>query len=377
MNRILVNLLAVVLLYGCSNENKKEETAVTTPLSHTVSLTVEQRKNIDLHTMQVGRGSIGGVLKVHGLIDVPPQNMVSISVPLGGYLKESHLLPGMHVKKGERIALIEDREYIELQQEYLTAAANLKFTEKEYERQQDLNASKATSDKVFQQITADYTARKVQVKALAEKLRLIGIDPVRLNEDNLSKSISINSPIDGYVTHVNANIGKYVRPEDVLFELVNPTDIHLALDVFEKDIDEIYVGQELVAYTNNHPEKKYPCEVILVGKDLTEDRSVEVHCHFKGNDPTLIPGLYMNADIRLRKKEGYIMPAQAVVQHDIRSYVFREVNDNNYELVEVKTGVANDGNVEVSWMNGEPSEKDRFVTEGAYALLMTMMNKAE
>lgn len=377
MNRILVNLLAVVLLYGCSNENKKEETAVTTPLSHTVSLTVEQRKNIDLHTMQVGRASIGGVLKVHGLIDVPPQNMVSISVPLGGYLKESHLLPGMHVKKGERIALIEDREYIELQQEYLTAAANLKFTEKEYERQQDLNASKATSDKVFQQITADYTARKVQVKALAEKLRLIGIDPVRLNEDNLSKSISINSPIDGYVTHVNANIGKYVRPEDVLFELVNPTDIHLALDVFEKDIDEIYVGQELVAYTNNHPEKKYPCEVILVGKDLTEDRSVEVHCHFKGNDPTLIPGLYMNADIRLRKKEGYIMPAQAVVQHDNRSYVFREVNDNNYELVEVKTGVANDGNVEVSWMNGEPSEKDRFVTEGAYALLMTMMNKAE
>ena len=85
----------------------------------------------------------------------------------------------------------------------------------------------------------------------------------------------------GIVTKVNVNIGKYVNPSDVLFEIVNPSDIHLALTVFEKDVNKLSVGQQLVAYTNNNPSKKYPCEIILIGKDFSSDKAIEVHCHFR------------------------------------------------------------------------------------------------
>lgn len=377
ISRIPLLISSILLLSACSRNPEGGADTVEKKQEGFVTLTDAQLKNATIRTAGAVKEDVSATLKVHGLIDVPPQNLVSVSVPLGGYLKESHLLPGTHVRKGESIAVIEDRQYVDLQQEYLTAAARLKFAEEEFRRQRELNASKATSDKVYQQVTAEHTAQKVQLKALYEKLKLIGIDPDRLNEENLSRSITVASPIDGYVTKVNANIGKYVKPEDVLFELVNPNDLHLDLNVFEKDIEDVFIGQEVVAYTNNRPDKKYVCEVILVGKDLTEDRSLEVHCHFKNGDPSLIPGLYMNADLRIRKTEAYVFPSEAVVRHDDRSYVFKAVDKNTFELVEVKTRPLEDDRVEILWSDGAPSATDQFVMEGAYALLMTMMNVAE
>lgn len=377
MKRTPILFLTISLFSACSRTPDSGSVSGEQKSEGVVTLTVAQARNSKIRTAPAIKEPVSATLKVHGLIDVPPQNLVSVSVPLGGYLKESHLLPGTHLRKGESIAVIEDRQYVELQQEYLTAAARLKFAEEEFKRQRELNASKATSDKVFQQVTAEHTAQKVQLKALYEKLKLIGIDPDRLSEENLSRSITIASPIDGYVTKVNANIGKYVKPEDVLFELVNPNDLHLDLKVFEKDIENVFIGQEVVAYTNNRPDKKYPCEVILVGKDLTEDRSLEVHCHFKSADPSLIPGLYMNADISLRKNDAYVFPSDAVVRHDDRSYVFKALGTDSYKLVEVKPHPLADGRMEIEWADAAPAESDQFVMEGAYALLMTMMNVAE
>ena len=73
------------------------------------------------------RKEISSILKLNGIVDVPPQNMVSISVPLGGYLRSTSLLPGMHVRKGDVIAVMEDQQYIQLQQDYLTAKAKIGF----------------------------------------------------------------------------------------------------------------------------------------------------------------------------------------------------------------------------------------------------------
>ena len=112
--------------------------------------------------------NISAILRVSGKIDVPPQNMVSISVALGGYLKWTNLLPGMRIKKGELLAVMEDQQYIQLQEDFLTAKTKLNFSEKDYIRQKELNQIKDNSDKVYQQSEADYTALKIQFKSLSE-----------------------------------------------------------------------------------------------------------------------------------------------------------------------------------------------------------------
>ena len=375
MNKYIIFLLASSLLMACGAENKTEKTAENKTVETTVEITDAQLKNMTITTGQIAEQSISSILKVNGIIDVPPQNMVSISVPLGGFLKSTKLLPGMHIAKGEIIATMEDQQYIQLQQDYLTTASNLKFLEADYNRQKELNLSKATSDKLFQQAEADYQNQKIILKSLHEKLKLTGINPDQLNEKNISRSIDIHSPIDGYVSHVNVNIGKYVNPSDVLFELVNPTDIHLGLTIYEKDLDKIYIGQKLMAFTNHKPEVKYPCEIILIGKDLSEERSVEVHCHFEKYDKTLIPGMFMNAELEINSNKAKVLPDEALVRFENVNYAFIALNKNTFQMVEVKLGNTEKGLTEVT-MDDSFYNKN-FVLKGAYNLLMQMKNKEE
>lgn len=377
MKQIIILIAIMSMFSACGSKKTSEEKSEIKTDENIVSLTDAQLKNAAIQTGKLEHQSISSVLKVNGSIDVPPQNMVSISVPLGGYLKSTKLLPGMHVNKGETIAIMEDQQYIQLQQDYLTAKAKLLFARQEYERQKELNQSKASSDKVYQQALADYTSLDVLVKALSEKLKLIGLNPANRNAANISKSVSIPSPINGFVSKVNVNIGKYVNPADVLFEIVNPSDIHLALTIFEKDINKLFIGQKLIAYTNTNPEKKYPCKIILIGKDFSADRSVEVHCHFENYDKSLIPGMYMNAEIEIKSDSVFALPSDAIVSYENKQYVFISKSNNQFEITEVKTGNSENGFTEIMLSDNQNLKDDTLVTKGAYTLLMKMKNTSE
>lgn len=370
-------LTGFLFLVACSG--KQTETTETKGSTEPTSLTLTeaQFRSADIKVGSVGRQSISSVIKVNGKIDVPPQNMVSVSMPLGGYLKTTKLLPGMHLAKGEVIATMEDLQYIQLQQEYLTTKSKLQFAEMEFQRQKELNQSKASSDKIFQQAQMEYTTQKVNLSGLAEKLKLINIDPQHLTETNLSKSVNIYSPIDGFVTKVNVNIGKYVNPSDILFELVNPSDIHLNLKVFEKDLEKLSIGQKLMAFNNNQPTKKHPCEIILISQDISSDRTAEVHCHFEDYDKTLLPGMYMNAEIEVEVKNANVILDEAIVSFEEKEYVFVLKGERTFDMQEIRKGVSENNVTEISFANAAFTGSERIVIHGAYSLLMQLKNKAE
>lgn len=377
MKNSIVIFFTLLLFASCGSDKKQEKETSQVVIENSVTLSEAQVKNAKIETGKLEKRNISSVLKLNGKIDVPPQNMVSVSMPLGGFLRSTTLLPGMHVKKGEVIATMEDQQYIQLQQEYLTAKAKLLFTENEYNRQKELNLSKASSDKVFQQTEMDYKNQKITVSALAEKLRLININPESLTESNLSRSVNIYSSIDGFVSKVNVNIGKYVNPSDILFELINPTDIHLNLKVFEKDLDKLSIGQKLVTFNNNEPDKKYPCEIILISQDLSSDRSAEVHCHFEDYDKTLLPGMYMNAEVEIKISNATSINEDAIVSHDGKDFVFLSKPNNRFELLEIKKGASENNYSEINSINGKDISGSTLVTKGAYSLLMQLKNKSE
>ncbi len=369
-------LFTIILLSAC-NTKKTEAIVAVSKDENTVTLTDAQIKNGGVVIGKMEQKEISNILKVNGKIDVPPQNMISISVPLGGYLKTTKLLPGMHVSKGDVIAVMEDQQYIQLQQDYLTANVRISFLENEYLRQKELNQSQASSDKVYQQAEADYRSQRVLITSLGEKLKLAGINTNKINENNISRSVNIYSPINGFVSKVNVNIGKYVSPTEVLFELINPTDIHLALKVFEKNLDKLYIGQKLTAYTNNNPDKKYSCEILLIGKDLSMEGNTDVHCHFEVYDKTLVPGTYMNAEIEVKNNKALTLPSDAVVRFEGKQYVYKVDGNNQFDMLEVTAGESENGFTEIIFRSTEDMSKADFVTKGAYSLLMMMKNKAE
>ncbi len=370
-----VTILLSIFIAGCGGNKGAGpgEAPVNTP-SDVVTLTVEQLKNTGLTIGSVSEQQIGGVLKLSGQIDVPPQNLVSVSIPLGGYLKSTAMMPGTHVRKGQLLAVMEDPQYIQLQQEYLMAVNKLAYAEKEFVRQRELNSSKASSDKVLQQAESEYRNVAITTKALAAKLGLIGINADRLSDNNISRTVNIYSPINGYVNKVNVNIGKYVTPSDVIFDLVNPEDIHLNLTVYEKDLSKLSIGQRATVFTNARPDQRYDTRIILISHSLNENRSAEVHCHFEHYDKSLVPGMYMNAEIRLNDSMEKVLPGEAIVSYENKDYVFVQEGERTFRMLPVQKGQAGEG---VTVVTSPDLTGKKIVTAGSYSLLMQLKNTGE
>lgn len=368
--------IALSLLASCSGAPEPAPAEAAAPSEHTVILTPEQLKNAGIATGRMERRSLGVSLPVQGVIEVPPQNLVSVSAPLGGYLRSTDLLPGMEVQQGQALATLEDARFIQLQQDYLVTQGRVDLLRMDFERQKALNATKTTSDKVLQEATTALNTERVTQRALAEQLRLIGIDPAKLTADNISRSVALRSPIHGWVNSVKVNIGRYVQPTDVLFELVDPKDIHLALTVFEKDLPNVHEGQEVHARPTAHPQDEYEAEVILVGRSLDSDRSTVVHCHFTKSPKDLVPGMAMSAMLESRTDSVWCVPEEAVVRTGDGQAVFTANADGSHTLVPVSTGAQEYGFIEVV----DPPAALRqanVVVKGAYTLLSVLKNSGE
>jgi len=364
------------LVCACGVKNPTEEIKADSSIDQNlVTLSEAQLKSAGLQLGKLENKSLSQILRANGTIDVPPQNMISVSMPLGGYLKSSKLLPGMLIRKGELIAMMEDQQYIQLQQEYLTTKSKLIFSQAELERQSELNQTKASSDKIFQQTQMDYDILSITLSSLGQKLRLININPNDITEGNISRTAALYSPINGIVSKVNVNIGKFVNPSDVLFEIIDPSDIHLNLKIFEKDLSKLSQGQKLIAYTNNQPDKKYRCEISLISGDLSSERTAEVHCHFEKLDKILVPGMYMNAEIEIKSHESQAIPEDAVVNFEGKEYAFIKNSAMEFEMREIQTGVKENKYFEV--LNSQAFSGKEIVIKGAYTLLMSLKNKSE
>lgn len=373
MKKIILPLFLLSVI-GCGQKEEKTTADSTSNVveSSVVKLNAAQIANAEIQTAKLVEKEISATIRLNGKIDVPPQNLISVSVPLGGYLKSTEMLPGKIVRKGQVLAVLEDQQYVRLQQEYLLAKVKLKVVEGEYFRQKELNASKAASDKIVQIAEGEYKNAKINLKALEENLELIGINPFKLEDSKISKRITITSPINGYVSKVNANIGKYLTPSEVLFELVNVADIHLNIAVFEKDLASLAIGQKVITYNNSNPTKKYETEIILIGHSLSADKNTEVHCHFKKYDKSLVPGMYMNAEVELKNKSALTISENAIIHYENQDFVFIQINKNNFEMISVKVGVKENGLVEIK--NHTDVNNFPIVVNGAYSLLMKLKN---
>ena len=373
--KYIIWILAGGMIASCAS--KKEETATREAApADQVTLTDTQLRNAAVETGPVKQLKLNSELKVNGMVDVPPQNIVSVSFPLGGYLKTTRLLPGMHVNRGEVIAMMEDQALVQLQQDYLVALARLQYLEKEYERQKMLHENNVNADKIFQQAEADYQSQKVLVRGYSEKLRLVNIHPEKLNENNISRSVPVYSPINGFVSKVNVNIGKYVNPSDVLFELINPDDMHAALTVFEKDIAKVKPKQQVLVNFVDEPGTDYACEVLLVTRNVDENRSALVHCHFEKQPEKLLPGMFLNARIKISNLETTAVPEEAVVRFGNAQYLLELTGKNTFRLLPVETGIRENGMVEVSSQTENLLNKN-IITKNPYPVLSAMKNTAE
>ncbi|MDB5024251.1 MAG: hypothetical protein JWP78_2006 [Mucilaginibacter sp.] len=380
------HIIIVALLLASCGGNKQDKKP-NDPLqqqqpqakSNTIIFTPEQIKNGGIDTGHLAMHKMASSIHVNGQVDVPPENLIAINIPLGGFLKKTTMLPGQPVHKGQVIAEVENQDYITLQQDYLTSVSKITFLKEELERQQVLSREQASPLKLYQQSLADYNSQQAQSSGMAQKLKMLGINPLKLTPATIRPVIYITSPISGFVSKVNFNIGKYVNPTDVLMELVNTDDIHAALTIFEKDISKIAIGNPVTISLPSIPDKTYPGKVILIGRMLDTGHSVMVHCHFLKTDRNILPNMFLQATIETKPQNTIAVPEDAIIDYGGQRYVFMATSHGKeilFNMVSVDAGVRQDGWTQIKL--SKPELKDRiFVTKGAFSILSAMKNTGD
>lgn len=382
----MVFLGVIVSLSSCTmfNEPVAEVLEVEVLPEDIVELRDDQIKLAGIQTGSVEMRSVSNTLKVNGIISVAPQNQATVCMPLGGFIKSTSLLPGNAVNKGQTLAVMENQDFVDIQQNYLEAKNKLVFAEAEYKRHTDLYKDDVYSEKNVQQVTVDYKNLKALVKSLEQKLYLIGINPDRLTEDNISNTVNLVSPIKGFLKAVNVNIGKYVSPTDVLFEIVNSDKLFLELTLFEKDAEKVVAGQKIKFFVNNGDDV-HEAVITQTGKVVSEDKTFIVYASVVSACKNVLPGMYVNALIEESDKKVTALPSEAVVSFDDKDYIFVfEKNKEEagkamteYKIFQVKKGVSSSGYTEITLPEGFDFNAAKVVIKGAYNLLSAKKNAGE
>lgn len=237
----------------------------------------------------------------NGTMTIPAQHHATVTVTMGGKVHSTSLVPGGYVHRGAVVATLENPAFIELQKDYLDAYAQLAYLESEYRRQQRLATQEAASQKRLQEAKANYVSMKIKMDASAAQLRNLGISAHHLVGHGIRSYMPVMAAINGYVSKLDINIGKYVHEGDPICEIFDKNYPVLCLTAHEKDLGDIRVGNRVMFRVNGMGKQTFAAVVTSISQEVdATNRSVEVYCHVKKNNPRFRPGMYVMA--RVEKK---------------------------------------------------------------------------
>ncbi|TLX26950.1 efflux RND transporter periplasmic adaptor subunit [Chryseobacterium indologenes] len=376
----IYSLVVALVLSSCSGKKEEEKTVYENTTfrkntENTVHLTEKQMQSVGVTTITIQDRNMEKLVRLNGKAEIAPSHISSVSSIMGGHIKSINVINGSHFRKGQVLAVVEDPQFIQLQQDYLVTKAQLEAARLNFNRQKDLNTSKASSDKTMQTAQADYSTLSATLKGLEEKLRIIGINTKGLSTGNIRSKINIYAPFTGFVSKILVNNGQYINPADTLFELIDPSGLLLELKVFENDMNDVKAGQEIIVYNNQNPDVKSNAKIVSVVPSIETGGSATAIAKLSSINSQFVKGMYINAEVNISSRFTQGLPNEAVVSFENKAYVFEDLGKSNYKMVPVITGISDDQFTEI--IKADFLKNKKIVQKGAYSLLMMLKNKAE
>jgi len=375
MNRLLYNiypLIILTLVLGCKDK-EAEATDEGEKSSLQITVSREQFESGKLMLGRIEEREFPETVQATGIIEVPPQNKAVVSAFIGGYIKDTPLLIGDEVKKGQLLLTIENPEFVTLQQSYLETRQQLTFLQAEYERQKQLIAENISSQKSFLKAESDYRGKLALYNGLKQKLRMLNFSIEKVEEGDIRSVASMYAPIFGSITKMNVTKGMYVSPSDEILEITDNDHIHLELSVFEKDIMKLRKGQTILFTIPEASEEVFEAEVYLIGTNIEKNRTIKVHGHLIDEDKhTFLTGMFVDSRIVTSSSLKKALPSVALAEIDDTFYVLKLISENDaayvFEKITVTPGEEFDGFRALESFESSDGEA-RFLIKGAFALL--------
>ena len=375
INNIVFSVLVLVAFFAfnaCTNNHKEGDghnhgtEAETTTDEHeeeeenVAVLTDEQMKAVGIEIGSIEQKQLSATLKANGALRVPNSNKANATSLFGGVIKSLNVEIGDFVRKGQVIATISNPQFIQLQEEYLSINSRIEFAEQEFVRQRELNDGNVGAKKNLQSATTELNTLRTRKSSLNQQIQMMGINPASLSNSSLKSSLVVTSPISGTISNVFAKIGSYVDVSSPIAEIIENTALHLDLQVYEKDIPLIKIGQKIDFVVTNNPNKTYSAEVYSIGSSFSgESKTIAVHSKITGDKAGLIDGMSITGTVSSDDVLSTAVPNDAIVNSDGKYYIFL-VKEQEEEPHEHKEGEAHDHDEEEAHDHG--SEKGtRFV----------------
>lgn len=381
-----------VTLISC-NQKKTEEPQEEEKETTEVALSESQYKTVGIETGIVEDRNLNKVIKANGYTTVPPQNSAEVSTLIGGTVKDIYVLEGTFVNKGKVLATIQNLEVIGMQEDYQSAAANVEYLQLEYNRQKTLSDENVNPRKTFQEVKAKLAAERARAQAAKNKL-----DALHVNTKGTTSVVPIVSPISGFVGKINIAKGAFANTGVSLFEVTDNSQMHLDLNVYEKDLGSISIGQVIDFVLTNQSNKSIKGKIFGINKSFSnESKTVAVHAKIDPADAKgLIPGMYVSANINITNATVPALPKDAVVRNADKYFVFVQEENHteekhehkegekeeahekeiHFKAIEVVPGTTDLGFTEVKFVDKIDSQA-KIVTKGAFYLLSAMKGGGE
>ncbi|MFZ4861610.1 efflux RND transporter periplasmic adaptor subunit [Sphingobacterium sp. Mn56C] len=410
-----IKMLTLAILLGgfigftsCNSNRNTESEETKTEQDHEheeeaggtiASLTEEQIQAVGIRLGSIEQKNLTETIKANGELQVPNNNKANATSMYGGVVKTLLVQLGDFVKKGQVIATIENPQFIQLQEEYLTLQSQVVLAEQELARQEELHEGNAGAKRNLQNATASLSALRTRKASLQQQIKLMGINPNAVTAGNLKNALVVSSPISGAVSNVFAKIGSYVDVSSPVLEIVDNSLLHLDLHVFEKDLPKISIGQAINFTITNNPTTSYTATVFSIGSSFENDsKTVAVHCSVQGNKVGLIDGMNITGTISLGNVLQTAVPSSALVEADGKFYIYMltdkttedkehkhqegEVHDpvqeeknntRNFEKIEVAKGVTDLGYTAITPVVALPKDA-KIAVKGAFFIHAKLSN---
>lgn len=418
-SKIFIAVFALSIVFASCNSNKTETHKVETEHqdehenANTAILTAEQMKSIKIELGSIEKKQLTSSLKANGILKVPNQNKANATASLGGVVKSILVQTGNTVSKGQIIATISNSSFITMQEEFLSISSKAELAQLEFTRQKELQQGNAGALKNLQTADAELKTLKAKKSSLQKQLELIGINTNTLTSENILSVASITSPISGTISNVTVNIGSYVDANNPIAEIVDNSQLHLDLYVYEKDLQKLKVGQTIHFTLTNNPGKEYDADVYAISNTFEQNtKAISVHAMVKGNKQGLIDGMSITALVSLENATVDAVPTNAIVNHEGQDYIFivndahsdnehhsekettehqhdesghrhseKEESEHNedgltFEKIPIRKGTTDVGYSEITLLKEIPANV-RIVVNGAFFILAKMNNKGE
>lgn len=370
-------ILTFSFLFVFASCNQSQQTEGDSEMGRRISngKIVLTRAQIDLAGFEFGKiepKTLSGDVVARGKLTLPNQNQAFISPVIRGVVSSINVTPGQMVKKGQVMAYLTHPDYIELQQQYLTAINSLEFLENDFARQSRLYDENVSSEKKYLQTKTDYQGEKAKAKSLELMLNQIGLNVDKIRNGEIFTSIPVKSPIDGAVNAIMVSLGMNISEGETLFEVTCRKKLFVDIDVFEKDIMKIEKGQRVSFVLTNVDSKSYEATIISIGGKVKQaGRVVKVLAEFENQGEMLFPGMFVASKIHTGEEEFDALPENAIMNYGSeKPYIYYTTSkpdspEIEFTKVPVKTGYEEDGFIQVSLLSQIPDEA-RIVTRGGY-----------